>query len=88
MPRPAGHRLNQDAWDDFVVSKGHTPTTVAELADIPRPTISALLGGYNRASVETAYRLANALGLRPGTLFPSLKPYYATLDTEPKAKAS
>lgn len=72
MPRPAGHLLNRDAWDDVLVLAGLTLSQVAELAEVPRPTLSSLLGGHHRASVPTAHRIATAVGVRVGTLFPTL----------------
>lgn len=72
MPRPAGHNLNAQAWEDVVNSRGYTPTSVAELADVPRATISSLLGGHHAASVPMAHRIALAVGVHPETLFPSL----------------
>ena len=72
MARPRGHRLNRVAWDDLLRLQGLSVTTVAELADIPRPTISGLAGGHQRASVPMAHRLADAVGCSAGTLFPSL----------------
>ena len=82
MARPSGHRLNAEAWNDFVNGSGKTLTTVAELADLPRATLSSLLGGHHRASAEQAHRIAMAAGLHPATLFPSLKAGFATVDTE------
>lgn len=80
MPRPSGHPLNRAAWDDLVAIKGLSVTELAELADVPRSTISALIGGHNRASVTAAHRLAGALGVQVGTLFPSVTPKFAALD--------
>lgn len=72
MARPAGHRLSRTAWDDVLRLAGLSLTRVAELADIPRPTLSSLLGGHHRASVPMAHRIAGAVGVHPETLFPSL----------------
>lgn len=72
MPRPAGHKLNRAAWDDVLRLTGRSLTEVAEFADIPRPTISSLVGGHHCASVPMAHRLATAVGCHPATLFPSL----------------
>lgn len=74
MARPAGHRLNRYAWEDVLAFTGLSLTQVAEMADIPRPTLSSLLGGHHRAAVPQAHRIANALGCNPQTLFPSLIP--------------
>lgn len=73
MPRPAGFALSRTAWDDILRLSGLTLTRVAELADVPRPTLSALLGGHNRASLPTAHKIASALGCHPETLFPGLR---------------
>lgn len=51
---------------------GLSLTQVAAMAEVPRPTLSSLLGGHHRASVPMAHRIATAIGVHPGTLFPSL----------------
>lgn len=82
MARPAGHRLNRAAWEDVLRLTGLSLTRIAELSEVPRPTLSALLGGHNRASVPMAHRIATAIGVQPGTLFPTLVPEPAS---EPEA---
>lgn len=77
MPRPAGHQLNRDAFQDFLDRTGLSITEVADRADLPRSTISALLGGHSRAATPSAHRIATAIGCRPGTLFPTLLPAFA-----------
>jgi plasmid maintenance system antidote protein VapI len=72
MARPAGFRLSRTAWEDILRLSGLNLTRVAELADIPRPTLSALVGGHNRASIPMAHRIADALGCHANTLFPDL----------------
>lgn len=72
MPRPAGHRLSRVAWDDVLRLTGLSLTQVAEMAEVPRPTLSSLLGGHHRASVPMAHRIASAVQVHPGTLFPSI----------------
>jgi transcriptional regulator with XRE-family HTH domain len=72
MARPAGHPLNRSAWEDVLSLKGLTLTQVADLAEIPRATLSGLLGGHHKASVPTCHRIAAAIGVQPGTLFPTL----------------
>lgn len=72
MARPAGHPLNRAAWEDVLALKGLTLTQVAELAEIPRPTLSGLLGGHHKAAVPMAHRIAGAIGVQPATLFPTL----------------
>lgn len=74
MPRPAGVELSRTAWDDVLALSGLSLTRVAELAEVPRPTLSAMLGGHNKASVPMAHRIAKAAGVHPGTLFPDLRP--------------
>lgn len=74
MARPAGHLLNRWAWEDLLNLTGRSLTEIAELADIPRPTISSLVGGHHKASVPMAHRLAKALGCNPATLFPTIIP--------------
>lgn len=51
---------------------GLSLTQVAEMAEVPRPTLSSLLGGHHRASVPMAHRIARAIGCHPATLFPTL----------------
>lgn len=53
---------------------GLSLTQVADMAEIPRPTLSSLLGGHHRASVPMAHRIAAAIGCQPATLFPTLSP--------------
>lgn len=77
MARPAGHPLNRSAWEDFLRLTGLTLTQVADMAEIPRATVSGLLGGHHRASVQSAHRLAAAMGVQPATLFPTLVPQIA-----------
>lgn len=73
MARPAGHKLSPTAWDDMVRLAGTSLTAVAERSEIPRATLSSLLGGHHRASVPMAHKLASALGCHPQTLFPTLR---------------
>lgn len=77
MARPSGHELSRDAWDDLLALNGLSLTQVAERSDVPRPTLSSLLGGHHKASVPMAHRIAGAVGCRPGTLFPTLRPALA-----------
>jgi transcriptional regulator with XRE-family HTH domain len=74
VARPAGHPLNRHAWDDLLRLTGLSLTQVAELAELPRPTVSSLLGGHHKASTPTAHRIAAAIGCHPATLFPTLGP--------------
>ncbi len=53
-----------------------TLTEAAERADIPRATVSSLVGGHHRATIPQAGRLADALGFHVETLFPTLLPYF------------
>lgn len=70
--RPAGHLLNRVAWDDVLRYTGRSLTQVAADGDVPRPTLSSLLGGHHRASVPTCHTIATTLGVHPETLFPTL----------------
>jgi transcriptional regulator with XRE-family HTH domain len=74
MARPAGHPLNRAAWEDLLSLKGLSLTQVAELAEVPRATLSGLLGGFHKSSVPMAHRIAAAIGCHPETLFPTLGP--------------
>jgi plasmid maintenance system antidote protein VapI len=60
--------------------RGLTLTRVAALADVPRATLSSLLGGHHKASVPIAHRIAQALNCAPETLFPTLSPAYIAAD--------
>ena len=80
MARPAGVPLSRTAWDDVLRLTGRSLTEVADLAEMPRATMSSLLGGYHSASVPTAHRIATALGVHPETLFPTL--IVRSVDTE------
>jgi transcriptional regulator with XRE-family HTH domain len=73
MARPKGHELSREAWDDVLRLTGRNLTQVAELSDVPRPTLSGLYTGKHRASVPMAHKIASAIGVRPETLFPSLR---------------
>ncbi len=72
MARPAGHQLNRAAWEDVLKLAGLSLTQVAELSEVPRATLSGLLGGHHKASVPMAHRVATAIGVQPATLFPTL----------------
>lgn len=72
MARPAGHRISRRAWDDVLRLSGRSLTNVAEMADIPRATVSGIVNGHYGASTPMAHRLADALSVHPETLFPSL----------------
>lgn len=74
MARPAGHPLNRAAWEDLLKLKGLSLTDVADLAEIPRVTLSSLYGGHHAASVPMTAKLARALQVQAATLFPSLIP--------------
>lgn len=73
MARPQGHTLSPEAFDDVLRLTGNTVTLVATRSGVPRATISSLLGGHHKASVPTTHKLAAALGVRPATLFPTLR---------------
>jgi plasmid maintenance system antidote protein VapI len=74
MARPAGHQLNRAAWEDVLALKGLNVTQVSELSEVPRATLSGLLGRHHKASVPMAHRIALAIGVQPATLFPTLDP--------------
>lgn len=72
MGRPAGHKLNRAALEDILRLTGISVTRLAELADVPRSTISALQGQHHGASIDMAAKIARALDVKRETLFPSL----------------
>jgi plasmid maintenance system antidote protein VapI len=72
MARPAGHKLNRAAFEDMLKVRGLSITELHERTEIPRATISSLLGGFHAASIPTAHRLALGLDCQPQTLFPTL----------------
>lgn len=76
MPRPAGHLLNREAFAELLDRTGLTLTDVADRADLPRSTVSALVGGHSRAATPNAHKIALAIGCRPATLFPTLTPHF------------
>jgi transcriptional regulator with XRE-family HTH domain len=82
MARPRGHALSLPAWEDALRLTGRHLTQVAEISEVPRATLSALRGGHHRASTSTAAAIANALGVAPGTLFPTLNPRFVEVDVE------
>ncbi|QXC59362.1 helix-turn-helix domain-containing protein [Aquihabitans sp. G128] len=81
MARPAGHPLNRAAWEDVLRLAGLSLTQVAEMSEVPRATLSGLLGGHHKASVPMAHRIAGCIPVQPATLFPSL----AAVEVEPEA---
>ena len=80
MARPRGHRLSPAAWSDILTLRGESLTSVAEHSGVPRATLSGLAGGFHRASVPVAHKIAAALGVNPETLFPTLR---ASMFVEP-----
>jgi predicted transcriptional regulator len=76
MARPRGHRLSKPAWDDALRTSGLSLTEVAEQADIPRATLSVLLGGHSRASLPMTTKIGQAVSFNPATLFPTLLPLF------------
>ncbi len=73
MARPKGHKLSRPAWDDILRLTSTSLTEVSARSEVPRPTISALYGGHNGASMPTIRKIAAALDVQPATLFPSLR---------------
>jgi transcriptional regulator with XRE-family HTH domain len=82
MARPAGHALNESAFDDLLALKGLSITELAERSGVPRPTISGLRGGFQKASVPACHRIAIAMGVQASTLFPTLLPKFGFVATE------
>lgn len=72
MARPKGNPMSRPAWEDILRLTGRSLTEVAELADVPRSTLSGLSRGHQRASVPQAHKIARALDIHPATLFPGL----------------
>lgn len=85
MARPRGYRLNSQAWEDVLRWRGLSLTQVAERANIGRPTISGLVGGFARASLPMAHKLATALDVHPETLFPTMRRDMDEIGTEAAA---
>jgi plasmid maintenance system antidote protein VapI len=81
MPRPRGFRLSRAAFDDCIEHAGLTLTQAADRADIPRASLSALVGGHSRAAMPTVKQLADALGCRQATLFPTLTHTFAEVES-------
>lgn len=72
MARPAGHDMSREAWEDILRLVGLSLTEVADIAEVPRPTLSAVSRGHSKASVPLCHKIARALGCHPHTLFPTL----------------
>lgn len=74
MARPRGATLNRDAFEDMLIVRAASRTSVAEAADIALSTLSGMAHPTNPsgASLAVAVRLAQALNCRVGTLFPEL----------------
>ena len=47
---------------------------------MPRASLSALVGGHSRATMPVVKQLADALGCRQATLFPTLTHHFAEVD--------
>jgi len=73
MARPSGFRLSAEAWHDITRLTGLTLTEIADRSDIPRPTLSSLLGGHHKASLPMCHRIAATMSVNPRTLFPELR---------------
>lgn len=76
VARPSGHLLNTKAWTDVLNMRGLSLTEVAARSEVPRATLSSLLGGHHRAAVPMAHRIALAIDCDPVTLFPTLSALY------------
>lgn len=81
MARPAGHKANGAAWKDIADLRGLTPTQIAATSQIPRPTISLLASGINRASIPMARKVADAMGVSVETIFPTISDDFAEKKT-------
>lgn len=73
MARPSGYQLSADAWEDITRLVGLSLTEIAERSDIPRSTLSSLLGGHHKASLPMCHRIATSMSVSPRTLFPDLR---------------
>lgn len=73
MARPKGHELSREAYDDFLRILGLSTPAVSERANVPAATLRSLYGGHHKASVPQAHQIANALGVAPASLFPTLR---------------
>lgn len=73
MARPQGHELSREAYDDLLRILGLNNPTVADLSGVPQPTLRSLYGGHHKASTPQAHQIANAMGVAPETLFPTLR---------------
>ncbi len=73
MARPQGFQLSAEAWHDITRLTGLTLTDVAERSEIPRSTLSSLLGGHHKASLPMCHRIASTMSVSPRTLFPELR---------------
>lgn len=85
MARPRGHQINPSAFEDFLRLTGKSLSEVADSAEVPRPTLSAIVGRHNRASGPVATKIAEALDVQPSTLFPTLSLRFLENDSEAAA---
>jgi DNA-binding Xre family transcriptional regulator len=85
MARPRGHRLSLPAFEDTVARRPVTVTELAEQTGIPRATLSSLIGGHHRASLSMVRRIADALLVQPGTLFPTTLPQFIEAEVQESA---
>jgi transcriptional regulator with XRE-family HTH domain len=74
VARPAGYKINRTAWEDLLKLQGLTVSTVAEKTDLRHSTISNIANGNSGASAPMAHKIAQAVGVRPATLFPGIAP--------------
>ena len=73
MTRPKGHRLNPDALEALLRISGSSITELADQSGVARSTISGLMGGFSRASVPQAHKIASAIGCEAPAIFPTLR---------------
>lgn len=67
-----GWTIDRNAWERELARRGWTAAHVARLVEVSGATISNVVSRKRRASSALAHRLAAALGVEVGTLFPEL----------------
>jgi transcriptional regulator with XRE-family HTH domain len=72
--RPAGYEANPFAFEAIQQLRGLSIAELARRSEVPRATISAVIGRHNDAGIEVVHKLAAALAVPPEALFPSLVP--------------
>jgi len=75
VPRATGHWISRRAWEDILRLTETPATQIAVQAGLATGTLKAIAARKDRASADTARRIAGAAGVDVTTLFPTLDPF-------------